>query len=460
MTNLSAVRFSILVIALGIPSLLKAQFETRESLVANNSPSCVGIGDFNHDGKVDLAVVAGGSNENTIAIMLGNGDGTFQQPVYYTAGVGAEFLTVADFNHDGNLDLAVASESSYIAIMLGNGDGTFQAPLESPTVPVFERYIATGDFNHDGKPDLVMFADQSAVTVLLGNGNGTFQDALTTYAPFDVTALGIGDFNRDGKLDLVTAGTFGTENTVNIWLGNGDGAFTYGASYQGEENPESIAAADFNRDGKTDLAIANAEGGTVSILLGNGDGTFQPAVEYAASLPQWVTAADLNGDGKIDLALASGFEPSGVTVLLGNGDGTFVTGSFYPAGTAAYFVAVADFNGDGKKDMAVPDHHSDDVIVLLNTGTVSFSPTTALNFKKQAVGTKSAAQKVTLTNSGTAELKISSIKAAGQFGMSTTCHPNLAPKTTCTVSVTFTPVSQGAKPVQSLSRTALRQSQW
>jgi hypothetical protein len=443
-SRVAYMRFLAVVVTLATPLL--AQFETRASFVANNEPSCIGLGDFNHDGKIDMAVVAGGSNTNTIAIMLGNGDGTFQKAIYYTAGVGAQFITVADFNHDGNLDLAVASESPYISIMLGNGDGTFQPPTESPAVPTFERYIATGDFNGDGEPDLVMRADQSAVSVLLGNGDGTFQNALTTYAPFDVTALGVGDFNRDGKLDLVTAGTFGGDSSVNVWIGNGDGTFDYGANYPGGEVPEAIAVADFNRDGKLDLAINDSEGVGISVMLGNGDGTFQTAVEYPIPFNNWVTAADLSGDGKLDLAVINGFAPNtGVTVFAGNGDGTFGSGTFYSAGSDANFVAIGDFNGDGKKDMAVTDNRYDDVIVLLNTGVASFSPTTPLVFKKQSVGTKSAAQKVTLTNTGKTPLTISAMKAAGQFGMSSTCGKGVAAGKGCTISVTFSPTSQGAK---------------
>ena len=379
------------VAGLAVPSL--AQFETRGSFITNNYPTCVAVGDFNHDGKIDMAVVAGSSNTNTVAIMLGNGDGTFQKATYYTAGVGAQFLTVADFNHDGNLDLAVASQSAYISILLGNGDGTFQPPTESPAVPTFERYITTGDFNGDGKPDLVMRADQSAVTVLLGNGDGTF---------------------------------------------------TYGASYNDDEFPRAIAVADFNRDGKLDLGIINL--GDVEVMLGNGDGTFKPpAATYPVSVSSWGVAGDFNGDGKLDLAMAGSFLPAGVTVLPGNGDGTFGVGTFYPTAGDPYFVAVGDFNGDGKKDLAVPDHQHNDVIVLLNTGTVSFSPTAPLNFKKQAVGTTSAPQTVTLTNSGKTALTISSMKATGQFGVTSTCGATVAPGANCAISVTFSPKTKGAK---------------
>ncbi|MFZ0319217.1 MAG: FG-GAP-like repeat-containing protein [Candidatus Sulfotelmatobacter sp.] len=436
----------VLAVVVTLTTPLLAQFETRGSFVAETFPYSIAVGDFNHDGKLDLAVVSVCCPSGGVSILLGKGDGTFQTAVDYPAGSSPESVVAVDLNHDGNLDLAVASQSAYISILLGNGDGTFQPATESPAVPTFERHITTGDFNGDGKPDLVMRADQSAVTVLLGNGDGTFQNALTTYAPFDVTALGVGDFNRDGKLDLVTAGTFGGDSSVNVWIGNGDGTFDYGANYPGGEVPEAIAVADFNRDGKLDLAINDSEGVGISVMLGNGDGTFQTAVEYPIPFNNWVTAADLSGDGKLDLAVINGFAPNtGVTVFPGNGDGTFGSGTFYSAGSDANFVAIGDFNGDGKKDMAVTDNRYDDVIVLLNTGVASFSPTTPLVFKKQSVGTKSAAQKVTLTNTGKTPLSISAMKASGQFAMSSTCGKGVAAGKSCTISVTFSPQSQGAK---------------
>lgn len=437
---------AIIILAISFPSRSFAQFETRGSFIADSDPISISVGDFNHDGKLDLAVAAACCPSGGISILLGNGDGTFRPAVNYLAGDSPLSVTVADFNRDGNLDLGVGSQSGYVSILLGNGDGTFQPATESPAVPAFERYITTGDFNHDGIPDLAMRADQSAVSVLLGNGDGTFQSALTTYAPFDVTAMGVGDFNRDGKLDLVTSGTFGSDSSVNVWLGNGDGTFTYGASYPGDSAPVSIAVADFNRDGKLDLAINNSEGVGIAVMLGNGDGTFQAAVEYPIAFNLWVTAADFNGDGKIDLAVANGFSPStGVTIFTGNGDGTFATGRFYPAGELAYFVAVGDFNGDGKKDMAVPDYRSNDVTVLLNTGAVALSPTTPLVFKRQAVGTTSPAQEVTLTNTGKTPLTISATKVAGQFAMSSTCGKAVDAGKSCTISVTFSPKSRGAK---------------
>jgi hypothetical protein len=426
---------------LAMTSVASAQFETRGSFLAGPDPSSIAVGDFNHDGKLDIAVVA-----NNVTILLGKGDGTFQPTAYYTVGVGPYSIVTADFNHDGNLDLAVAnSYSSYISILMGNGDGTFRAGPQSPALPAPENFITVGDFNGDGRPDLAVLSRNNpckCISVLLGNGEGTFQDAVIIQPAFSIDSIGEGDFNRDGKLDIATAGNF----SVNIFLGNGDGTFQYGASYPGEEAPVAIAVADFNGDHKLDLAIANSEGGTISVLLGNGDGTFQPAVDYPLAFTNWVTAADVNGDHKIDLVAANSILTSSeLTVFLGNGDGTFQFGKSYPAGIEAYYVAAGDFNGDGKTDLATPDNLHQDVIVLLNTGVVAFSPTVPLAFKKQKHGTTSAPQTVTVTNTGKTELKIFSMKAAGQFNMTSTCREIVAPGANCTINVTFSPKTQGAK---------------
>jgi hypothetical protein len=356
----------------------------------------LGMGDFNGDGKLDLAVVnIGGSvgAESSVSVLLGNGDGTFQASINSAAGTASRpSVVVGDFNGDGKLDLALsAGDSGAVSVLLGNGDGTFQAPINydagtDPTIKVPVMWVAAGDFNRDGKLDLVVankgtlannFTD-SSVSVLLGNGDGTFQ-AAAEYGPVvNSYCVAVGDFNGDGNLDLAVAnaGSLHVGAGVSVLLGNGDGTFQSAVTYDAGVACFLVTVADFNGDGKPDLAVLGENDG---VLLGNGDGTFQAAIQFDAAgvTPSSVAVGDFNGDGKLDLAVANaanGNSPSGtIAVLLGNGDGTLQTAVTYALGTNAdpECVAVGDFNGDGKPDLAVADFpyepNSGGVAVLLNT---------------------------------------------------------------------------------------------
>jgi hypothetical protein len=159
----------------------------------------------------------------------------------------------------------------------------------------------------------------------------------------------------------------------------------------------------------------------------------------------------LTGTARLTLATSdAGLPPQyhpGATVLKGNGDGTFQAGVFYPVGTGegGQYIAAGDFNRDGKPDLLVLDSVGGNIITLLNTGVVSFSPTTPLNFKKQAIGTTSPPQTVTLTNAGAKALRIASMKASPEFNLTSTCGTSVAPAGTCTISATFSPTQKGAK---------------
>ena len=419
------------------------QFETRATSPVASLSFSIALGDFNHDGILDAA--APSFDTGKVAVLLGKGDGTFQAPVYYRGGFEPQSVAVADFNHDGNLDLAVNNEGTNpaISILLGNGDGTFQPAVDVSMNSPLPTYVAVGDFNGDHIPDLIA-VDSPYISVLLGNGDGTFQPPVDT--PFSpAPSIGIGDFNRDGKLDVAAAVQSGIGSTVTILLGNGDGTFQLGASYDIGAAGPSVAVADFRGVGLLDLAITVGDG--VDVLLGNGDGTFGSTVNYGGAQTFGVAAGDFNRDGKLDL-VATGFSfgTNVIGQLLGNGDGTFQPMQMYPIGNlGGIALAVVDLNGDHQPDLATAATPSG-IVVLLNTGAVSFSPITPLSFPSQLVGTTSTSQSVTLTNTATTTLTISSItQTSKQFNLTTTCGSSVAPGGNCSFTVTFQPQSKGVQ---------------
>jgi trimeric autotransporter adhesin len=290
------------------------------------------------------------------AVPLSGNTGFLNVAIPVAPGVGADappIVAIGDFNDDGIPDIVSAPHGG-IAISLGNGDGTFAPPL-IPNVDSLDGINAfgVGDFNGDGIPDLLVDdEDTGQLTVLLGKGDGTFTVGQSMHYP--TTSLAVADFNGDGKIDVGLSGI--TQTT--ILLGNGDGTFS------AAPNPQPIGslqlvAADFNGDGKIDLAIAcyndtNLTVAPIAILLGNGDGTFTAAPGQPKFVASQLVAADFNGDGKLDLA-AIDSRGGTVVILLGNGDGTFTTPSTLPTDSnfAALALTVGDFNGDGKPDLAV-----------------------------------------------------------------------------------------------------------
>jgi len=410
----------------------------RADYGTGTTSDAVVVGDFNRDGKLDIAVMNSGNS--TVGVFLGNGDGTFQAQVEYPAPGFLNGMAVGDFNADGKLDLITVTDIGEAWIFTGNGDGTFQPAAFASYTGSDATSVAVGDFNLDGKLDLAVTDATSGVSIVLGNGNGTFQAFTSLVLTTVPTSVATGDFNGDGKLDLALANT--GSGSVSVLLGNGDGTFKVPVLYD-VDDPVSVTTGDLNGDDKLDLAVANKGSNTVSVLLGNGDGTFQPAVNYSVGTqPASVAVGDFNGDNKLDLAVANSGSNS-VSVLLGNGDGTFQAHLDFATGSHPVSVAVGDFDGIGRPDLAV---------AAVNVASVLYQTTVtpaSLTFATQLQGTTSLAQSVTLSNYGTAALSVTSMEFTGadpgDFAQTNTCGSSIAPGTSCTINVTFNPAQIGAR---------------
>lgn len=469
---------------------------SRKDYAAGNGPSSVAVADFNGDGILDLAVA--NRVDDTVSILLGNGDGTFQAQKTFATGITPVSVAVGDFNNDGYLDLAVvnacgstssctSTTTGTVSILLGDGTGNFTLK-SSPSTGEAPTFVAVGDFNGDGNLDLaVANGTDGTLSILLGDGTGNFTLESNPSTGANPSWVAVGDFNNDGILDLAVANagsvtattTRGT--TVTVMIGNGDGTFSTSSISSEGISPVAVAVGDFNADGNLDLAVANAcgtdstctTGGKVAVLLGNGatPPTFTLQSNTAAgSGPSALAVADLNADGYLDVAVADA-TGSSVSILLGDGAGnlSLQTSPARPStGATPSSIAIGDFNGDGALDLVTANQNGTNASVLLAvptltlacgasepTGTTcTIAPTpgfaASLSFGSEPEG-GTLGMTLTLTNSSNLPLSISSIALTGgspNFAL----LPNNCPKAPvtlpasafCTISVTFTPESQGS----------------
>jgi FG-GAP-like repeat len=358
----------------------------------------VAAADLNGDGKADVV----GLYNGTLYVCISNGDGTFKAGVPYSLGVavlgGSPTLTIGDFNGDGKPDIAVYT-GDQVVVFLGNGDGTFQSPKTSVGPSNFLFNTVAGDFNGDGKLDLAIGSD--TLYILLGNGDGTFQAAQAAI-PNIVSTFVAADLNGDGKLDLV----FATTDTVaQVYLGNGDGSFSEGSNYvtavlsSASGYSTTIAAADFNLDGKLDIATGGG------MLLGNGDGTLQ-GIPLALPLPILsvnqigaIVIGDFENNGKPDIAALSSAllssPPNSLSILRNNGSNAPLLIYTYPlpepSNLAYTTIVMGDLNGDGNLDLIVLGATliSDfEYSVLLGNGDGSFqAPVSYTSSMEESLGT-------------------------------------------------------------------------
>ncbi|HEY6763568.1 MAG TPA: choice-of-anchor D domain-containing protein [Candidatus Sulfotelmatobacter sp.] len=436
------------------PTVPTVSFAPAVNYSVGSLPFACAVADFNRDGILDIAVVNSDpySLPDTVSVLLGKGDGTFEPAVNYTVDNEPDAIVAVDLNGDGAPDIATADElgkTMDVLINKADGSGTFNAPVAYAAGQA-PRGIAAGDLRGIGKIDLVVANNLgNNVTVFLANGDGTFAAGINYPANQHPKSVAIGKFvNGSTHLDLAIANH--DSNDVSILIGNGDGTFQAPVNYAVGKQPRHVVVADFNRDGNLDLATANGGATTVSILYGNGNGTFQKGITYAANAsPRWLVADDFNGDGIVDL-VTSDYNSADVSVLLGTGTtavGTaFLSALHYKVSPNPTGIASGDFNADGKPDLAVtiggvPTAPNTLLAVLLNQSAV-VSPST-LTFPNQVLKTTSAPMTVTLTNTAPNSLAISSISIVGtqavDFGQTNNCGTSLSGGASCTISVTFTP---------------------
>jgi FG-GAP-like repeat/Abnormal spindle-like microcephaly-assoc'd, ASPM-SPD-2-Hydin/Protein of unknown function (DUF1573) len=415
-------------------------FQAPITSPTNEYPRAVVVGDFNGDHKLDIAII----DTPYISILLGNGDGTFQAPSDNDSFVGPQYIAAGDFNNDGKLDIGVSGYfggEMGVGVLLGNGDGTLQ-PSITYSITDQPNNVAVGDFNHDGNLDLAV---GGLVAVFLGNGDGTLRMPEKEYYGGSVA---VSDFNGDGNLDMMIEGF---PLGLDVYYGKGDGTFQPERFYSTGINGFFPTVADFNGDGQPDVAFLGTDVGIYTIL-NTGVAGFTPASPLAfndqlmgtVSAPQMVT---LRNTGKKQMTITS-IKSSGGPFKSSTTCGKTLAPATNCEIKATY--APNQLNSQSGTITIVDSASSKpEVIELSGSGTVVTLVPSSLSFNSQKVGTKSAPVQVQLSNKGKTAIDITKLYMGGSdpidFSETNNCPASLSAGKECTINVTFKPTMRGAR---------------
>jgi len=362
----------------------------------NAYPNVVTIADFNGDGKPDLAV---SHKYGTIGVSLNHGDGTFATAAHYSVGADLNSVTAADFNGDNKIDLATSfplnpsdGGAGGFAVLMGNGDGTFQSAVNYPGLGGTTS-ITSADFSGDGKPDIAVGINAAfgpgVVIILFNNGDGTFSANNSYSAGASPAVLHSADVNADSDPDLVVANAgasfLGLGGSVSILLNNGNGTFAAPLNYASSDSSNGVATGDFNHDSNLDVVVSQYEPGSLLLFLGNGDGTFSAGGEVPVSgAPYAVCSADFDGDANADLAAST--TEAVVSVFHGNADGTFGSPVDFETDLEPNGIATSDLNLDGKPDLVTSNANQAFTLSVLLNGVPPPPPASAAQWIQVSSG--------------------------------------------------------------------------
>ncbi len=340
-----------------------------KDLRVGKNPTSIQASDFNGDGFADL--VTTNIQGNSLSLLMGTGDGGFQDQRIIAVCQEPRNVAVDDFNLDEFADIAVAcSGENHVLVFLGQGNGTFLRGSQYMVrrTPVS---ITTGDFNEDFLPDMVVALRNDKIQVFLGMGNGKFRvGALYEYGDTP-TSVASADLNSDNHLDIAVSNGGPMSHAVSIWLGVGDGTFLSPKDYRTGKRPLSVSFADFNSDHILDLLVINGEMNTITVFLGNGDGTFQEGKDSGGEAgPNHGVAQDFDGDKIPDVAVVN-IQSASLSLLYGKGDGTFhYPPRNYPTPHAPFALTTLTIaTGRGEQPgLAIANNASSNVSIFLHHG--------------------------------------------------------------------------------------------